>query len=232
MKILKWFIYIVLGIIALLLIIAIFLPNKRTLTSSIVINSYPRPIFNLVNSPKNWEKWSPFQEADPKMVNKYSGPEFGVGAHQDWESETNGKGNITIVESVYEKKVVYNLSLMKGSKDTTLFVLERVSEGTNVTWETKICNAGYPLGRLMWMVFGGTMNKFFDKGLANLKKIVENSPPDCKTSDVTEEVSSPRIFLTISSTVTTSSIATFLGEAYGKIGAVIKMNNNIMMEVS
>lgn len=229
MKILKWILYVVLSIVALLLIVAAFLPNKRTLSSSIVINSYPRQIYNLINSPKNWEKWSPFQEADPNMVNKYSGPEVGVGAHQDWDSKTNGKGNMTIVESVFEKKVVYSLSLMEGSFDTTLFVLERLPEGTKVTWETRICNAGYPIGRLMWMVFGNVMTKTFDKGLVNLKKVVENLPPDCKTSDVTEEISAPRIFLTISGTITTSSISTFLGEAYGKIGEVMKLNNNIKM---
>ncbi|NVO12239.1 MAG: SRPBCC family protein [Bacteroidales bacterium] len=229
MKILKWFLYIVLGLVTLLLVIAAFLPNKKVLKNSIVVNSYPRPIFGLVNSLKNWEKWSPFSEEDPSMVSEYSGSEYGVGSHQSWKSKKSGNGSMTILESVFEKKVVYDLDLDYGGKDSTLFILERVPEGTKITWETRISKAGYPMGRLMWLVAEGMMNKTFNKGLENLKKVVENLPPTCKSGDVMESIEPAKIYLTITDTLTTESIASFFGKAYGKIGGVMKTSPGVKM---
>lgn len=227
MKALKWILYIVIGIIALLLIIAAFLPDKQVFSNSIVVNTYPRPIYNMVNNLKNWEKWSPFNESDSTMVYEYSGSEYGVGAHQTWNGKLNGKGSMTILESVFEKKVVFDLSMMEGSKDTTLFILERVPEGTKVTWETRISKSGYPMGRLMWMVAQGMMNKTFYKGLESLKKVVENLPPDCKSGDISESIVPAKIFLTITDTITTESISNFFTEAYGKIFTFINSSKGV-----
>jgi len=229
MKALKMILYIVVGIITSILVFALFLPDKKIFSNSIIVKSYPRPIYGMVNSLKNWEKWSPFQESDTAMINEYSGPEFGVGAHQTWNSKVNGNGSMTITESIFEKKVVYDLSMMEGSKDSTLFILERVNEGTKVTWETRISKAGYPMGRLLWVAMGGIMNKTFSKGIENLKRVVENLPPDCKSGDVLESDEPAKIYLTITDTLTTELIANFFGEAYGRIGALIKVNKGIKM---
>ncbi len=221
--------YIVIGIVTSLLVFAFFLPDKKVLSNSIIINSYPRPIYGMVNSLKSWEKWSPFSEMDPAMVSEYSGPEFGVGSHQAWKSEKNGNGSMTILESIFEKKVVLNLDLDYGGKDSTLFILERVPEGTKVTWETRITKAGYPMGRLMWVAMGGMMNKTFYQGLEKLKKVVENLPPVCKSGDVMESNEPEKIYLTITDTLTTENIAQFFGAAYGKIGALMKTNQGVKM---
>lgn len=229
MKALKTVLYIVVGIITAILVFAIFLPDKKVLSNSIIINTYPRPIYGMVNSLKSWEKWSPFNEEDPAMVSEYSGPEFGVGSHQAWKSKKSGNGNMTIIQSLFEKKVVLDLDLDYGGKDSTLFILERVPEGTKVTWETRITKAGYPLGRLMWVMAGGMMHKTFNKGLENLKKVVEGLPPTCKSSEITETNEPEKTYLTIVDTLTTESIAKFFGEAYGKIGKLMKGTSGIKM---
>lgn len=229
MKALKMTLYIVIGIITSLLVFAIFIPDRKVLSNTIIINTYPRPIYGMVNSLKNWEKWSPFSEMDPAMVSEYSGPDFGVGSHQSWKSKKNGNGNMTILESVFEKKVVLSLDLDYGGKDSTLFILERVPEGTKVTWETRISKAGYPLGRLMWVAMGGMMNKTFYKGLEKLKKEVESLPPTCKSGDIVETDEPAKIYLTITDTLTTESIANFFGEAYGKISVLLKGSSGIKM---
>ena len=221
--------YIVVGVITSILVFAFFLPDKKVLSNIIIINSYPRPIYGLVNSLKSWEKWSPFSEMDPAMVSEYSGPESGVGSRQAWISNKNGNGSMTILESIFEKKVILDLDLNYGGKDSTLFILERVPEGTKVTWETRITKAGYPMGRLMWVIAGGMMNKTFNKGLENLKKVVENLPPVCKSGDVMETNEPAKIYLTITDTLTTENIAQFFGKAYGKIGAVMKNSQGVKM---
>jgi effector-binding domain-containing protein len=229
MKALKWILSIVGGLLALLLVIALFLPDKKVLSTSIIINSYPRPIYGMVNSLKNWDKWSPFNEMDPAMTSVFTGPDYGVGAKQTWKSKKNGNGSMTILEAIFEKKVVLDLDLDYGGKDSTLFLLERVPEGTKVTWETRISKAGYPLGRLMWLVAGGMMDKTFHKGLENLKNEIESQNPVCKSGDIVESVAPAKIYLTISDTLTTESIQNFFANAYAKIGAVLKANRGMKM---
>ena len=229
MKALKWILFIVVGLIALLLVIALFLPNKKVLSSSIIVKSYPRPIYGMVNSLKNWDKWSPFNEMDPAMISEFSGPDYGLGSKQTWKSKKNGNGSMTIIQTIFEKKVVLDLDLNYGGKDSTLFILERVPDGTKVIWETRISKAGYPFGRLMWLVAGGMMDKTFIKGLENLKKTVEGLPPVCKSGDVVESISSAKIYVTITDTLTTETISNFFAEAYGKIGAVLKENRGMKM---
>jgi effector-binding domain-containing protein len=229
MKFLKWILYVVLGILALIFVIAAFLPGKKVLSTSIVINTFPRPIYGIVNNLKSSEQWSPFREADPKMISEFSGPESGVGAKQIWKSKANGDGSQTIIESVFEKKVVLSLDLGYGGKDSTLFILERVPEGTKVTWETRISKANYPFGRVMWLLVEGMMNKTFNHGLENLKKVVESLPPDCKSSEITESLEPAKVYYTITDTLTTESIAPFFGKAYGRIGKLIAENRGIRM---
>lgn len=229
MKALKWIVYIVVGLITALLVLAFFLPDKKVFKNTITINSYPRPVYGMVNNLKNWDKWSPFKESDPSMISEYSGPESGVGSHQTWKGDKSGKGSITITESIFEKKVVYDLSMMEGSKDTTLFILERTPEGTKTTWETRISQAGYPIGRLMWLIAGGMMDKTFNKGLENLKKVVENLPPTCKSGEVVETTEPAKIYLTITDTLNTESITKFFTESYGKIGTLMKGSVGVKM---
>lgn len=69
----------------------------------------------------------------------------------------------------------------------------------------------------MWLAAEGMMNKTFNKGLVNLKKVIENLPSVCKSGDVMESIEPAKIYLTITDTLTTESIAKFFGNAYGMI---------------
>jgi hypothetical protein len=100
-------------------------------------------------------------------------------------------------------------------------MMERVPEGTKVTWATKIVKTGYPMGRLMWVFFGGMMEKTFMRGLDRLKIYIEVMPADCKTSEVTELLVPAKSYIALTDTIATAEIGDFLGKAYGIIGQYI-----------
>ena len=45
-------------------------------------------IFEEVNSLKNWEDWSPWNQMATDMATTYSGPSSGEGAKSSWSSES------------------------------------------------------------------------------------------------------------------------------------------------
>jgi effector-binding domain-containing protein len=224
MKILKWFLITILVIVALFLSIAAFVPKNRVFTQSIEIKSSPRVIFMHINSLQNWEKWSPFQEADPNMTSVYSGPEFGVGNRQEWESKKNGDGALEIIESINEHKVVFALDFGVEDIYQTWFTLERSPDFTTVTWVSKMDNLSYPMGRLMMAIFKSQMEATFQKGLENLKRIVEEQPADCIVGEVEVMEYAPRTVLAISSTVTSEQIVAFLQQSFTTIMGIVEAN--------
>lgn len=231
MKTLKWIAAIVVGLIALILLVAAFLPKDRTFSQSIVIEKSPRLIFAQLNSMKNWENWSPFQEADPEMTSEYSGPDFGVGSRQDWKSKVNGDGNMLITESIKNQKVLYQLDLGMGTTYPTWFDLERNPEGVIVTWSVSMTDLRYPMGRLMMAIFSGQMNKMFLKGLENLKVYLNNQPADCILGEVTVIEVPQRLGIAISKTVSNEGVEEFLKMAFTSLLDFVGKNKMPVMGV-
>lgn len=222
MKILKWVLVIVVAIIALILIVSAFLPKERTFSQSIEIEKMPRVIFNQINSLKNWENWSPFQEADTNMVSEYFGPEQGVGNRQLWKSKPNGDGSMEIIKSVNEHEVVFVLDLGMGAVDTTWFTLERTPQNVKVVWGTKMSNLGYPMGRLMMTLFSSQMDKMFQKGLENLKVYLNKQPADCASGEI-EVINVPaRTAIAMTGRVTMDGIETFMQNSFGGLMGVVE----------
>ena len=86
---------IILGLIVLLAIavgIAFLLPGKVHVERSIAIAAPAEKIFPLINSPRRFNEWSPWAQIDPDMKITFSGPESGVGATMEWQSENRNVG--------------------------------------------------------------------------------------------------------------------------------------------
>ena len=216
MKALKIIGIILLVLIALFLVIAIFLPSKATMESSIVINKPASLIYKQVNNFKNWEPWSPFQAADPEMVNTYEGPEQGIDATMRWTSIKNGNGYMTIIESVPYERVVSTLDFgMPGT--TNIFLLKENQGATKVTWVVNIENLAYPMGRYIGMMIKSSMPAIFDQGLAKLKEVTE-AMPDPPALQVTEF--KERMVLSVLDSCNWSDIGAKMGQMFGEIMAL------------
>ncbi|HSI89708.1 MAG TPA: hypothetical protein VK927_01265, partial [Adhaeribacter sp.] len=99
MKILKKLGLGFLGLATLLIVVSFFLPGKVHVERSLIIKAGAEPVYQQVNTLKNWEKWSPWHEMDPNMQLSYQGPEAGEGAGYSWVSQEVGNGSLTIAAS-------------------------------------------------------------------------------------------------------------------------------------
>ena len=175
-------IFIIVGAFAslafILFIISLFLNSKFSINREIVIKAQPEDIYNYFDDLKLWDSltvWTKLQ--DSTLNNIYGSQTSGEGAGMRWYSKKIGDGDLKITSSHPVRELEYEMGLDKGSfkmKGKVSFVI--IKDGTRVTW----LNAGdvgfNPMARL-FLAFANVesmMAPDYEKGLANLKKLVEN----------------------------------------------------------
>lgn len=166
------------GLIILALVAAAFMPDTLRVERSIVINKPVDKVFDQVVDLGNWQAWSPWMEMDPQAVTQISTPSRGVGAHWSWDGQKIGKGKLVQEEVEDNKMIRYSLSFEEPlqSTGTDLWMFDSAAvNATQVTWVDEM-QMEYPVGRLSALFIKPSLEAQFDKGLLNLKRLVEKEP--------------------------------------------------------
>ena len=139
-------------------------------------NAPPDKIFPHLNDFHKWAAWSPWEKLDPEMKKTHSGPDRGKGTVYEWEGNKQvGKGRMEILEESPPSKMLIKLDFFKPfeAHNTTTFTLDRQGDSTTVKWAM---DGKQPfMFKLMGLFcnMDKMIGKDFEKGLANLKSIVE-----------------------------------------------------------
>ncbi|CUH49857.1 SRPBCC family protein [Ruegeria atlantica] len=169
-------IFITLLVLILVLVgVSYLLPGKAVLSRSITINAPAGAIFPYVNSMQETEKWSPWLTRDPETQLSYSGPEAGVGNTLNWASEHPqvGTGSQEIVESVPDQTVITALDFGPMGSASASFDLTPEGEQTQVTWGFESDLGMNPMSRWMGLMMDKWVGGDYERGLTNLKALVE-----------------------------------------------------------
>lgn len=176
MNILKWILGILLGLVVIIFAVALMLPNEYSVSRTVTINAPAEKIYTLVANPKEWKKWSVWNQRDPAMQMTYSGPASGAGAGWDWQSKSQGNGGMKFTAATENQKINYELHFEgMGKPSAGAMLFEAQSGVTKITWTMQ----GTSEGNLMMKLFAPFMDKMvgpdFQTGLENLKKLVEQA---------------------------------------------------------
>jgi uncharacterized protein YndB with AHSA1/START domain len=176
MKILKWIFGTLLILIIVVLAVAMMLPNEYAVSRTVTINAPAEKIYALVADPKEWKKWSVWNQRDPAMQMTFSGPASGAGAGWDWQSKSQGNGGMKFTAATDNQKIEYELHFEGMGKPSSGSLLFEAQAGvTKMTWSMH----GTSEGNLMMKLFAPFMDKMvgpdFQAGLENLKKLAEQS---------------------------------------------------------
>lgn len=164
-------------LLGVLILYALRKPDTFTVGRTAFIAAPPSAVFPFINSLREGARWSPF-EKDPQMQRVYSGPDTGVGAKYAWQGNFQvGAGDIEIVQSVPDRRVVLRLNMIKPFKaqNEITYELDAVDGGTEILWMmqgpqpfiSKVVNTLTNCDKMV--------GRDFEKGLRNLKKRVENN---------------------------------------------------------
>lgn len=154
-------------------------PNDFKVSRSATMAAAPAAVFDEVNDFHKWDAWSPWAKMDPNAKTSYEGPTSGAGAKFGWSGNSDvGEGSMTIVESKPNDLVRIRLDFtrpMAGTSDVEL-KLEPQGEQTKVTWSMAGKNNFIAKAVSLFMDCEKMVGDQYDKGLANLKAIVEAKP--------------------------------------------------------
>ena len=175
MRVLKWVIGLVVVLAVVFLAGGFLLPQTVTITRSIDIAKPPNAVFPHVNSLKATQAWSPWLEIDPDVKVTFDGPDEGVGAKMSWSSEDPqvGQGVQEIIASIAEKRVETALDFGDMGTAKAEFLLDGKDGVTNVTWGLEADMGSNPVGRWMGLMMDSWVGADYEKGLKNLKALVE-----------------------------------------------------------
>ncbi len=173
----KWLKRTVIGLIALVLLLVAggyALSPKFSVARSVTMAAPADKVYGLIADPREWKRWSVWNQRDPAMQITYSGPPSGAGAAWAWTSKGEGDGKMTFTAAEPNRRLAYDLYFPDfGTTSSGALELATAGAGTKVTWRMNGDMGSNPLYR--WIaLFGDRMvGPDFEAGLANLKAVAE-----------------------------------------------------------
>lgn len=167
--------YVVLGLIAVVLLVAALLPSKGVISRSILINRPAEQVYGYIYDFKNYVQWNPWSQMEPDAKNVVSSPSAGVGATWEWKGKKVGHGKMTTEMQEPSRSIRNRVEFFKPFQGIAIdrWDFESRDGGTFVTWGYEGENK-YPVGRLMWgLMVQRQLNGQYEKGLAELKRRLE-----------------------------------------------------------
>lgn len=164
----------------LFVIVGVLLPSSRHLAESVETNRKMAIVFDTLNSFKRFDDWHPYALGQVEL--KRSGPESGVGARIDYDSEVSGvgKGSWEIVESEQDSRVVYRIEDDKrGSDKSTAFTLKPTGRGGRNIEITQSYDVDYGwdlLGRYAGLYVSRNVGDTIKFGLGRLTNMLASVP--------------------------------------------------------
>jgi polyketide cyclase/dehydrase/lipid transport protein len=173
-------ILIALAVIVIVVIIVVAMqPSKFRVARSATISAPPAAVFAQVNDFHKWEAWNPWGKIDPAMKQAYEGAPAGVGAIYTWAGNNEvGEGRMTITESRPSDLIRIKLEFFKPFRatNTAEFTFKPEGSQTAVTWSMTGENNFIAKAVHLFMNMDKMIGGQFEKGLAEMKSVVEAAP--------------------------------------------------------
>lgn len=176
MRILKKILVGIISLIALLLIIALFVPKNYIISESIVINKTHEEVFNYVSLLKNQEQYSEWVKADPTMQPLITGNDGEIGAIQSWNSKNDnvGEGSQKIIY-ISQDSILVDLNFIRPFKGAAkaATIIKPVSANETQLISKFYANDQYPFNLMGYFIGRKMITEVEIKNLNNIKTILE-----------------------------------------------------------
>lgn len=175
MNIIAPILLVVAGIIALLVIIALFMKREHYVNREIIINAPLQKVFDFLKLLKNQEKFNKWARTDKDRKEETKGTDGTVGFIYSWSgNKSAGVGEKEIMNIVEGKRIETEIRFVKPMRVSASVIFETESLSENQT-KVNLINTGtlkYPLNIMIPMA-EKNFPKDMDASLATLKNILE-----------------------------------------------------------
>lgn len=210
---------IILGaLIGLVLLLGLIAPKEMKTARSITINAPMEKVFSTVNDLSTWEKWSPWKEMDPESVITLGEKTVGEGASYTWKGDITGSGEMTIEDSKLNESILVNVAFDGMGSAKAPFTFTRADQGVQVSWGFD-AKMPFPMNAMLLFVdMAEQTGKDFEKGLSNLKNLIEMEEKNNAPKQTIVETAMPFSYVVgIRGKVNMSEMQQFYTENLGKV---------------
>lgn len=170
--------YILGGVVALFVLLALVAPKTYNVQRHIIINRSVSEVFDCIKHIKNQDYWSPWKKRDPNMKQEFHGTDGEVGFISKWEGNKDvGTGEQEILAIHTNERIESKLRFFKPWKSESDAFIKTASTDdgqTKVTWGFSGKNK-VPINIFMMLYnVDKHVGKDFDEGLECLKEILES----------------------------------------------------------
>jgi uncharacterized protein YndB with AHSA1/START domain len=165
-----------LAAIVVFLIVVACQPADYHIVRTTQISAPVSAVFAQVNDFHQWEAWNPWGQLDPAMKQTYEGASSGTGAVYSWAgNDQAGEGRMTLTESKPNELIRVKLEFMKPMQGTSdvQFLFKPEGDQTSISWDMTGRKNFISKGVCMYMDMDKMVGGEFEKGLAQIKAIVE-----------------------------------------------------------
>jgi effector-binding domain-containing protein len=216
--------------IAAFVVTGYLLPSQVHIERSITIDRPVSIVYELLNSYRYYQEWSPWVGRDPNAEFVISGADSGVGARLSWigDPQLVGSGWQEIVASRPYEEIDITLDFDAQGIADTGFRLIADGDASHVTWffDSDLTEGVNFLDAFLARYFGLLFDQWvggdYETGLANLKNYAESLPlSDFSPLDIERTVVTAQdiLFVTTRSSEEPVDIAVAMAEAYAEISA-------------
>ncbi|MCE2820955.1 MAG: SRPBCC family protein [Bacteroidota bacterium] len=176
MKFIKYLLYFVLGLAALIGVFGIFAKNTYHIERSIEIDAPRELVYEQIRFFKNFNEWSPWLKLDPNVAVTYEGADGEVGSSYSWSGNENvGKGK-EILKALSADRIDLELQFIEPFESTipAFFNVTGDTLKTKVSWGF---DPHLPFPVNVWAMFTDidkAMGTDYERGLAFLKRRCES----------------------------------------------------------
>ena len=169
--------YLIAGIIAVILLLALFIKKGYTIEREITINKPKNEVFNYIKHLKNQDHYSKWVMIDPNLKKDFRGVDGTEGFVYAWEGNKKaGKGEQEIKGIRDGERLDVEVRFIKPFEGIayTPFTTEAVQPGqTKVKWGMS-SRLKYPMNiMLLFMNFDKVLGRDIETSLGNLKNLLE-----------------------------------------------------------
>lgn len=182
----------IVGIIFLLMVAALFIASFVADTEfaterSVVIDKPKAAVFEYVRYLENQYEYSVWGSIDPNLRKEFRGTDGTVGFVSAWEgNEEAGSGEQEIIAISEGERIDYELRFFEPFESTALSYMEteEVDENrTRVTWGMSGSFSRPMNVILLFMDLDSAIGDDYERGLNNLKELLENREPSDHKQD-------------------------------------------------
>ena len=176
MRLIKMFLFVLVGLFAVITIIGLFIPSSVKISRGVIINADSSLVYNNLKDVKNWSAWMPWVTTDSGAVVQLSQVTDQPGSFFRWKGvKINSSGTITIKAHEQDQlKLLYELQDMNKAEGG--FRIRKTGTGNNVTevlWFMEYKLKWYPWEKFSSLMLENSYGPSMERGLANLKKNLE-----------------------------------------------------------